>query len=256
MTFGPDGRDRRHPRIVAMAKSPLKVLLIGMSVVLPLFAGSVLLPSTAGMSTYVTASSGIGLVAATMGLGAGIVAVLIACGAAVLLEMAPVGEFHIEQRRDAVALALFAANGLTVAVIGSLLHAHRSRQASPAVLREAESEAPEPPRETHRSPLPSDPGGPLSLRREPLTEREAEVLTLLATGMSNAEIGAELFISVNTVKSHLKNVYGKLGVDNRTRALSTALELGVISAAQPGPAATQARGPARHDGEFEEGLAA
>ena len=72
--------------------------------------------------------------------------------------------------------------------------------------------------------------GPLSLRQEPLTDRETEVLTLLATGMSNAEIGDELFISINTVKSHLKNVYGKLGVDNRTRALSTALELGVIPA--------------------------
>ena len=71
---------------------------------------------------------------------------------------------------------------------------------------------------------------PLSLRREPLTDRETEVLALLATGMSNVEIGAELFISVNTVKSHLKNVYSKLGVSNRTRALSTALELGVIPA--------------------------
>jgi LuxR family maltose regulon positive regulatory protein len=200
---------------------------MGMAVTLPLVAGSVLLPAYAGTSTLVTASAGIGVVAATFGLAAGLVAVLLACSAAVVLEMAPAGELNVERPRDAVSLTLFAANGLVVAAIGSLLHGHRSRRASPVASEDA------PRRRTTaidqaRPVMLSETCAPLSLRREPLTDRETEVLALLATGMSNAEIGAELFISVNTVKSHLKNVYSKLGVSNRTRALSTALELGVI----------------------------
>ena len=212
-----------------MGTRSIRALTIGMAATLPLFAGSVLLPPAAGMSSFMTAPAGIALVAATFGLAAGIVAVLLACSAAVVLEMAPVGEFHIERPRDATSLTLFAANGLAVAVIGSLLHGHRSRQASPAATEDA-SEGRVTAIDHVRPVMLSETCGPLSLRQEPLTDRETEVLTLLATGMSNAEIGDELFISINTVKSHLKNVYGKLGVDNRTRALSTALELGVIPA--------------------------
>ena len=212
-----------------MGTRSIRVFAIGMAVTLPLVAGSVLLPAYAGTSTLVTASAGIGVVAATFGLAAGLAAVLLACGAAVVLEMAPAGELHVERPRDAVSLTLFAANGLVVAAIGSLLHGHRSQRASPVAPEDA-------PRgrvtaiDHVRPVMLCETRGPLSLRREPLTDRETEVLTLLATGMSNAEIGDELFISINTVKSHLKNVYGKLGVDNRTRALSTALELGVIPA--------------------------
>jgi len=219
-----------------MGTRSIRVFAVGMAVTLPLVAGSVLLSAYAGASTLLTASAGIGLVAATFGLAAGIVAVLVACGAAIVLEMAPAGEFHVERPKDALSLTLFAANGLVVAGIGSLLQGHRSRQASPTTCEDAPQG-----RVTavdHGQPaVLSQTLAPLSLRREPLTERETEVLTLLATGMSNAEIGAELFISVNTVKSHLKNVYGKLGVSNRTGALSTALEFGVI----PGDHAAERR---------------
>ena len=210
-----------------MGTRSIRVFAVGLAITLPLVAGSVLLPAYAGTSTLVTASAGIGVIAATFGLAAGLVAVLLACSAAVVLEMAPAGELHVERPRDAVSLTLFAANGLVVAAIGSLLHGYRSRRASPVVPEDA-------PRgrvtaiDHGRPVLLSETCAPLSLRREPLTDRETEVLTLLATGMSNAQIGAELFISVNTVKSHLKNVYSKLGVGNRTGALSTALELGVI----------------------------
>ena len=113
-----------------MGTRSIRVFAIGMAVTLPLVAGSVLLPAYAGTSTLVTASAGIGVVAATFGLAAGLVAVLLACSAAVVLEMAPAGELHVERPRDAVSLTLFAANGLVVAAIGSLLHGHRSRRAS------------------------------------------------------------------------------------------------------------------------------
>jgi LuxR family maltose regulon positive regulatory protein len=64
---------------------------------------------------------------------------------------------------------------------------------------------------------------------EPLTMRELEVLQLLATGLSNKELAAKLFISVGTVKNHLKSIYGKLAVDSRTRAVARGRDLGLIN---------------------------
>jgi LuxR family maltose regulon positive regulatory protein len=63
---------------------------------------------------------------------------------------------------------------------------------------------------------------------EPLSERELEVLYLIAAGLQNKEIGEKLFISLNTVKTHLKNINSKLDVTNRTRAVARAKELGLI----------------------------
>ena len=63
---------------------------------------------------------------------------------------------------------------------------------------------------------------------EPLTEREIEVLKLIAEGLSNPEIAEKLFLSVGTVKTHVKHIYGKLNVDDRVRAASKAREIGII----------------------------
>ena len=63
---------------------------------------------------------------------------------------------------------------------------------------------------------------------EPLSERELEVLRLLATGLSNPEIADELVIAVSTVRSHCKNIYGKLDVHKPWDAVQRAQELGVI----------------------------
>ena len=61
-----------------------------------------------------------------------------------------------------------------------------------------------------------------------LTPRELEVLAGVARGGSNARIGAELFITEATVKTHLLRIFAKLGVDDRTRAVTVALERGVL----------------------------
>lgn len=61
-----------------------------------------------------------------------------------------------------------------------------------------------------------------------LSEREMQVLRLLAGTMSNREIGNELYLSVNTVKSHVKNLYAKLGVNRRVEAVNRARELGLL----------------------------
>jgi LuxR family maltose regulon positive regulatory protein len=63
---------------------------------------------------------------------------------------------------------------------------------------------------------------------EPPSERELEVLRLVAAGLSNREIAETLVIAVSTVKSHLNHVFGKLGVRNRTQAVAKARELGLL----------------------------
>ena len=64
--------------------------------------------------------------------------------------------------------------------------------------------------------------------RTSLTPRELEVLKLVAAGSSNREIGVELMLSEATVKSHLVNIYDKLGVRSRTSAVAAAREQGVL----------------------------
>ncbi len=63
---------------------------------------------------------------------------------------------------------------------------------------------------------------------EPLTDREVEVLKLLGQGLANSEIGDELHISNNTVKTHVSNIFQKLNVKSRTEAAFLALEKGLI----------------------------
>jgi DNA-binding NarL/FixJ family response regulator len=69
---------------------------------------------------------------------------------------------------------------------------------------------------------------------EPLSAREVEVLTLVARGRTNAQIGRALYISEATVKTHLLRAFGKLGVSDRTAAVTRAIELGMLPA--PGSA--------------------
>jgi ATP/maltotriose-dependent transcriptional regulator MalT len=63
---------------------------------------------------------------------------------------------------------------------------------------------------------------------EELTPKEIEVLRLLATRLSRREIGARLYVSLNTVKTHQRAIYRKLGVEHRGAAVSRARELGLL----------------------------
>ena len=62
-----------------------------------------------------------------------------------------------------------------------------------------------------------------------LTERERDVLRLVATGASNQDIADKLMISVNTVRSHIRNILDKLRLENRTQAASYAINRGLVS---------------------------
>jgi LuxR family maltose regulon positive regulatory protein len=74
--------------------------------------------------------------------------------------------------------------------------------------------------------LPPSPPSPLPL--EPLSDRELEVLRLLNTDLSAPEIAAELVVSVNTVRTHIKHIYSKLDAHSRYQAVERAKDLGLL----------------------------
>ena len=71
-------------------------------------------------------------------------------------------------------------------------------------------------------------GGASDAVASPLTNREIDVLQLVATGMTNKAIGDELFLSPRTIDRHLSNIFAKLGVESRTAAAAYAFEHGLI----------------------------
>ena len=63
---------------------------------------------------------------------------------------------------------------------------------------------------------------------EPLTDRELQVLALLAAGISNQQIASELVVALETAKKHVSHILGKLGAANRTQAVARARALGLL----------------------------
>jgi DNA-binding NarL/FixJ family response regulator len=106
--------------------------------------------------------------------------------------------------------------------IGPQMHTRDPSGRSPTGREPAPSRIPEPAR-VHL------PGRVPPVLVETLSERELEVLQLIAQGLTNQEIASRLFVSLNTVKAHTRNIYGKLDVHSRTQAVARSGELGLLA---------------------------
>jgi LuxR family maltose regulon positive regulatory protein len=124
-------------------------------------------------------------------------------------EGAPMAELL----RQAAAQGIAATRGIAGHYVGQLLAALKGE----AEARQRRSPETLPPVSLAAQPL-----------VDPLTERELEVLRLLAAGLGNKEIAETLVIALSTVKQHLKNIYAKLDVHSRTQAVAQARELGLL----------------------------
>ena len=80
-------------------------------------------------------------------------------------------------------------------------------------------------RDREGKPASSPLAGPLI---EPLSQRELEILQLIAQGLSNREIGERLFLALDTIKGHNRRIFDKLQVQSRTEAIARARELGLL----------------------------
>ena len=172
-----------------------------------------------GLAVLVTAVIG--------GLGPGLLATGLSSLVAIFLYLPPELALAVHDPFDGVRLGFFVAEGVVAAIAGGLIRDAAQRRTAHT------SADPETEQPLILEPVDRAPEG----RRWPplveaLTERELDVARLLVLGYTNDEIAARLFVSVNTVKSHLKSLYGKLGVRSRTEAVARCLELALLSEAK------------------------
>ena len=83
-------------------------------------------------------------------------------------------------------------------------------------------------KETPRAVSPKEDPDPGTVEKLGISPRELEVLRLIAAGLSNQQIAAELVVALDTVKKHTTHIYGKLGVRGRTQAVARARELDLL----------------------------
>ena len=135
---------------------------------------------------------------------------------------------HSIELYSALIAILFASFGIW---LGLRITRNRATVVVREVLVPAEAPAPEPfaPNTLHQQTLANpaqSPGNPAV--RYGITARELEILGLIARGLSNREIAAQLFVSENTVKTHCARAFDKLGAARRTQAVQRGKELGLL----------------------------
>jgi len=162
------------------------------------------------------------------GIAPGLLAVGLSSVVTVYLYLPPHRTLAVHEPFDGALLGLFVLEGLIATFAGGLVRTNLGRRAGSdrptkelaGFLRRAEI--------IRGQPLVND-DEPL----DDLTRRECEVARLLAFGLSNDEIAAALYVSRNTVKTHLKHIYGKLEVGTRTEAVARCIGLGLLDG-EPG----------------------
>ena len=185
-----------------------------------------LLGEAGGQSPFLAFGLAVLITALSAGFGPGLLAMGLSSVVAVYFYLPPQLALAVHEPFDGAQLGLFALEGLVAAVAGGLVRRSIKREA--AIDRSTKRLA----RFMDRAEVVR--GQPLvSAERliEDLTEREREVARLLVFGLGNAEIAATLFVSRNTVKTHLKHIYEKLGVGTRTEAVARCIELGLLRGA-------------------------
>jgi DNA-binding CsgD family transcriptional regulator len=141
-----------------------------------------------------------------LGVGSGAVALLLgAIGAWLLVPIT--GHPWLSDTAHLARFGLYAGEGALILALAFALRRTAQRAHGPAILTLPPTQSLEPP-----------------------TAREREVLALAASGLSTRAIGERLFLSENTIKSHLARIYGKLGARNRAEAVSAGLQAGWITA--------------------------
>ncbi len=155
------------------------------------------------------------------GLGPGLFATFLGGIVVAYMYLPPSPALAVDTPGDVIRLGLFALEGVLSSAAGEIVHRALRREehlvrglGGLRVLLSGESGV-HPPSEQ-----------PTYV--EPLSGREFEVASLLASGLRNDEIAARLFVSRNTVKTHLAHIYSKLGVRSRTEAVARCLELGLF----------------------------
>jgi LuxR family maltose regulon positive regulatory protein len=111
-------------------------------------------------------------------------------------------------------LQVTAGRGIEVGYINQLIPAFGIGTPPAAIARPASAATPQP--------------APGTALIEPLSERELQVLRLLDSPLTSEEIGRELYVSANTVRTHIRNIYGKLDVHGRLEAIQKARDLKLI----------------------------
>ena len=232
--------DRPRPIGPVLVRRAVRDVAIAAVATLSAFALlEVATPAGASTASYATGSAAIAIATLWAGIRAGLIATALTAAVAAFLYLDPAGALAVADPGDRIGLGLFAVNGLILTALCGWLRSRSSRERSSSDARPTALVPTQPslkpataaPRATNRS---GDHRGPAIMEVdgrliERLTVREFEVLELLAGGLSNTEIADALVVSMNTVKSHLKSIFGKLGVVSRTQAVVRAGELGLLA---------------------------
>ena len=202
----------------------LRYALAVVAVALAWAARERVLPEAAERSPFLVFGLAVLVAALAGGFGPGLLAVLLSSVVAIYFYLPPQLALEVHEPFDGVQLGLFVLEGLVAATAGGFVRralrrddaADRSARRLEAFLRRAE---------ILRGQTLADREGPTVN----LTDREREVARLLAFGLDNHRIAATLFVSRNTVKTHLKHIYEKLAVGSRTEAVARCIELGLLA---------------------------
>jgi DNA-binding NarL/FixJ family response regulator len=133
----------------------------------------------------------------------------------------PFGQPSVGEFSDAIRVGLFVVEGSGAAVLGEIIHRSLARQDE---LSSGTARV----RQLLRLPGAARMMSAVEPLVEPLTDRELEVIRLAALGLRNSEIAATLYVSGNTVKTHLAHAFGKLAVSTRTEAVARCAALGLL----------------------------